>query len=148
MAGKAKTIIEEIEGIENVGVFHIRGQSHLEFRVDPEKCQRWGVTTADVNNVVGMALGAKPQSSMVEGEKLFDIAIRWPKRLRASEQSILDIPVDITNNTVAGGQPSLPPSALLGPAFGLNPLGFNVTMAALYGSQYQGTVNNVSATPR
>ena len=27
----------------NVGIFHVRGQSHLEFRVDPEKCQKWGV---------------------------------------------------------------------------------------------------------
>jgi len=37
---------------------------------------------------------------MVEGEKLFDVAVRWPKRLRASEKSILDIPVNITNNAV------------------------------------------------
>jgi cobalt-zinc-cadmium resistance protein CzcA len=58
-------------------------------RVDPEKCQRWGVMTADVNNVVASALGAKAMSSMVEGEKLFDIAIRWPKRLRNNETSIL-----------------------------------------------------------
>jgi hypothetical protein len=44
------------------------------------------------------------QSSMVEGEKLFDIAIRWPKRLRNNETSILDIPVDIINNTVVQSQ--------------------------------------------
>ena len=56
--------------------------------------------TADVNNVVSSALGAKALSSMVEGEKLFDIAVRWPKWRRSSETSILDIPVDIVNNTV------------------------------------------------
>ena len=84
----------------------------MEFRVDPEKCQRWGVMTADVNNVVSSALGARAQSSMVEGEKLFDIAIRWPKRLRGSETSILDIPVDIINNQVVLSQgPGVVPSA-------------------------------------
>jgi cobalt-zinc-cadmium resistance protein CzcA len=93
-----------------VGIFHIRGQSHLEFRVDPEKCQRWGVMTADVNNVVSSALGAAPQSNMVEGEKLFNIAIRWPKILRSNETAILDIPVDIINNQVVLSQgPSLVP---------------------------------------
>jgi cobalt-zinc-cadmium resistance protein CzcA len=112
LAVKAKNILQDIQGIENVGVFHIRGQSHMEFRVDPEKCERWGVMTADVNNVISSALGARAQSSMVEGEKLFDIAIRWPKRLRSSEASILDIPVDIINNQVIlSTGPSVVPSA-------------------------------------
>ncbi len=65
-----------------------------------QKCQKWGVSTADVNNVVSSAVGAKAMSSMVEGEKLFDISIRWPKWRRDSETSILDIPVDIINNQV------------------------------------------------
>jgi cobalt-zinc-cadmium resistance protein CzcA len=100
LATKVKNVLQGIPGIENVGTFHIRGQSHLEFRVDPEKCQRWGVMTADVNNVVSSALGAVAQTSMVEGEKRFDIAIRWPRGLRSNETSILDIPVDVVNNQV------------------------------------------------
>src|SRR5207253_3966237 len=112
LATRAKNVLIDIKGIENVGVFHIRGQSHMEFRVDPQKCERWGVMIADVNNVVSSALGARAQSSMVEGEKLFDIAIRWPKRLRGSETSILDIPVDIINNQVVLSQgPGVVPSA-------------------------------------
>ena len=98
LAEKAKNIMKDIPGIANVGIFHVRGQSHLEFRVDPEKCQKWGVMTADVNNVVSSAMGAKAMSSMVEGEKLFDISVRWPKWRRTDETSILDIPVDIINN--------------------------------------------------
>src|SRR5262249_22718495 len=100
LATRVKNVLQGIRGIENVGVFHIRGQSHLEFRIDPEKCQRWGVMAADVNNVVSSALGAVAQTSMVEGDKRFDIAIRWPKGLRSSETAILDIPVDIVNNQV------------------------------------------------
>ena len=121
LATKVKTVLQNVQGIENVGIFHIRGQSHLEFRVDPEKCQRWGVMTADVNNVVSSALGAKAMSSMVEGEKLFDIAIRWPKRLRSSEISTLDIPVDVISNQVVLPQgssfvPNASGTALPGPA--------------------------------
>jgi cobalt-zinc-cadmium resistance protein CzcA len=112
LATRVKNTLEQIRGIENVGIFHIRGQSHLEFRVDPEKCQKWGVTTADVNNVVSSALGAVAQTSMVEGEKRFDIAIRWPKWLRSYETAILDIPVDIINNQVVLPQgPGIVPQA-------------------------------------
>jgi heavy metal efflux system protein len=113
LAEKTKNILQQIPGIENVGIFHIRGQSHFEFRVDPEKCQRWGVQTADVNNVVTSALGGKALSSMVEGEKLFDISVRWPRRLRSSESDILEIPVDIANNTVIQNQgPGVIPSSI------------------------------------
>jgi cobalt-zinc-cadmium resistance protein CzcA len=113
LAAKTKTVLQQVRGIENVGIFHIRGQSHLEWRVDPDKCQRWGVQTADVNNVVTSALGARALSSMVEGEKLFDISVRWPKRLRNSETDILDIPVDIINNNVVQNQgPGIIPTSI------------------------------------
>jgi heavy metal efflux system protein len=124
LATQAKNILQSVPGVANVGIFHVRGTSHLEFLVDPQKCQKWGVSTADVNNVISTALAAQPQTSMVEGEKLFDISIRWPKWRRDSETSILDIPVDIINNQVvlpqgssftpnAGGHP-LPPPAVSG----------------------------------
>ena len=103
---KAKNLLQDIRGVANVGIFHVRGRSHLQFRVDPEKCQKWGVTTADVNNVVPTALGCPAMTSMVEGEKLFDISIRWPKWRRNDETSILDIPVDIINNQVVLAQGS------------------------------------------
>jgi cobalt-zinc-cadmium resistance protein CzcA len=131
--------LQEIQGIEDVGVFHIRGQSHLEFRVDPEKCQRWGVTTADVNNVIASALGAAPQSNMVEGEKLFPIAIRWPKRLRSSETSILDIPVDISNNQVVLPQ---------GPGVVPNPVGSATAPPSQVGTKADTTSPMSAQAPR
>jgi cobalt-zinc-cadmium resistance protein CzcA len=138
LAAKAKNILQDIQGIENVGIFHIRGQSHMEFRVDPVKCQRWGVMTADVNNVVSSALGAKALSSMVEGEKLFDISIRWPKWRRGSETSILDIPVDILNNTVALPQgPGVVPTAQ----------GVGLAAPSTVGTTAN-TANPISSTPR
>jgi heavy metal efflux system protein len=138
LATKAKNILESVEGIANVGIFHVRGTSHLEFRVDPEKCQKWGVTTADINSVVSSAIGAQPQSTMVEGEKLFDISIRWPKGLRSSETSILDIPVDIINNQVVLPQ---------GSGFTPSATGHALPVPDVSGSLAD-TSNPISAKPR
>jgi cobalt-zinc-cadmium resistance protein CzcA len=137
-AAKVQNELLQVQGIENVGVFHVRGQSHLEFRVDPVKCQRWGVSTLDVNNVVSSALGAKPLTSMVEGEKLFDISIRWPKRLRDNETSILDIPVDILNNTIVLSQ---------GPGVVPSPLGSGLATPSNKGTPAD-TSNPITSTPR
>jgi cobalt-zinc-cadmium resistance protein CzcA len=138
LATKAKQILQSVQGIANVGIFHVRGTSHLEFRVDPEKCQKWGVSTADVNNVVSSAMGAKPLSTMVEGEKLFDIAVRWPKWRRDNETSILDIPVDIINNQVVLAQ---------GSGFTPNARGHALPPPSVAGS-LANTANPISSTPR
>ncbi len=60
-------------GLQNVGLLSIQGQSHLEFRPDPEKCQRWGVQVADVINVAASAMGGQAVTQIVEGEKKFDL---------------------------------------------------------------------------
>jgi cobalt-zinc-cadmium resistance protein CzcA len=57
LADKTKTVLSGIQGIENVGVFHIMGQPNLEFPVDRTKCARWGFNVADVQNVIKSAVG-------------------------------------------------------------------------------------------
>jgi heavy metal efflux system protein len=147
LAAKVKERLEEVDengerkikGIENVGIFHIKGASNLEFRVDPDKCARYGVAVADVNNVVQTALGALASSSMIEGEKIFDIAVRWPRQKRGSETSILDDTfVDLSNNTVA--PPPTPNVNVSAPGTATQP-------PALHGTPIN-TQNNLSNTPR
>jgi cobalt-zinc-cadmium resistance protein CzcA len=138
LADRMKNKLRQVRGVENVGVFSIQGQTNLEFRVDLDKCKRWGVSAADVNNVVQTALGGKAFATMIEGEKQFDIAVRWPGWRRGSETSILDIPVDVTNNTVL---------LAAGPGVNPNPLGTGVAPPPKAGSQTD-TSNPISSTPR
>ncbi|MGO9113738.1 MAG: efflux RND transporter permease subunit [Thermoguttaceae bacterium] len=138
LAAQAKNIMQAIPGLEDVGVFNVLGQSHLAFRVDPIKCQRWGVQVADVNNVVGSALGAKAMTEMIEGEKFFDVSIRWPAWRRGSETSILDIPIDVGNNQVVQPQ---------GPGFTPSATGTSQAPPAIAGT-LAGTANPLSNTPR
>src|SRR5262249_46760403 len=83
-----------VRGIENVGIFRILGQTNLDLRSDPKKCAYWGVAVGDVNNVI-QAVGGQPFTRMVEGEKTYDLILRWPWQLRNSEYAILNLPVDI-----------------------------------------------------
>src|SRR5208282_4144912 len=38
---QAEHILQKVDGLQDVELLSIQGQSHLEFRPDPEKCQRW-----------------------------------------------------------------------------------------------------------
>jgi cobalt-zinc-cadmium resistance protein CzcA len=149
LADDVKARLEGIRGIENVGVFHVQGQPNMEFPVDRKKCKLWGVNVADVENVVQSAVAGKAMTQMVEGEKVFDITLRWPERLRDSEEAILKIPVDITNNQVTGGTvPSVAQTPLTGQATGVSSIGSSITMPSQFGNVLNANLNNIGGTPR
>ena len=75
---------------------------------------------------------------MIEGEKRFDVSIRWPAWRRGSETAILDIPVDVGNNQVVQPQ---------GPGFAPSATGTGQAPPALGGSLAK-TANPLSNTPR
>jgi cobalt-zinc-cadmium resistance protein CzcA len=144
-----KAELDKIEGVENVGVFRIMGQPNLEFTVDRYKCRFWSVSVQDVLSAIKIAVGGNAVSQMVEGEKTFDVALRWPERLRGSEQAILDVPVEVTNNTVTPGMtPSLPATPVSGPAVGVSTIGTVVPMPTLLGNVFNAAINNLSTVPR
>jgi Cu/Ag efflux pump CusA len=90
--------LRRIQGVEDVRSVDGVGATRLDFRVDLPKCRKWGVSADDVNTVLQAALDGKASSTMIEGEKQFDIRVRWPHWRRANETSILDLPVDVLNN--------------------------------------------------
>jgi cobalt-zinc-cadmium resistance protein CzcA len=101
LAEQVKLTLASVPGIKEVGVFAIKGQSNLEFAIDRDKCALWNVSVDDVQNVLQTAVGGKAFSQMVEGERKFDIALRWPEHLREHEDVILDIPVEVAKRHVS-----------------------------------------------
>jgi cobalt-zinc-cadmium resistance protein CzcA len=138
IAADVKNILTGIDGIQDVAIYHIKGQSNLEFRVDLDKCARWGVSAADVNNLIQSAVGGQPLTQMIEGEKRFDVTLRWPLAQRSSETSILDMQVDVSNNQVV---------PVLGPGFSPSATGSGMAAPSKTGSMAE-TANPLSNTPR
>jgi cobalt-zinc-cadmium resistance protein CzcA len=141
LAEKTKIELTKIKGLHDVGLYRIMGQSNFEFVVDKEKCKRWGVMVADVNAVIDNVVHGKSQTQMVEGEKLFDVTLRWPFVRRQDQSSILDIPVDIINNTLTSGlAPSAQQTTTTGPSTG--PAMTSVPRPAQGGGIYLGNYSN------
>jgi cobalt-zinc-cadmium resistance protein CzcA len=148
LADKVKERMQKINGIADVGVFRIKGQTNLEFPIDREKCARWNVNVSDVQNVLQTAVGGKAFTQMIEGEKTFDIALRLPEKYRSNKSAILDIPVEVTNNVTGGGPSSVGSTPMTGSSTGLSPLGTSQSMPSLTGNMFNGTLNNLSNSPR
>jgi cobalt-zinc-cadmium resistance protein CzcA len=136
IAESVKSAVAKVRGVANVGVFHIQGQTNLEFPVDRAKCSRWNVAVADVQAVLQTAVGGKAFTQMVEGERTYDVSLRWPERLRNDEEAILNIPVDVANNQVTGPPiPGQSPTPVTGGGTGVSASGTSLSPPALTGSQ-------------
>ncbi|MDX1945754.1 MAG: efflux RND transporter permease subunit [Pirellulaceae bacterium] len=141
VADQLQQRLRQIPGITSVGVFRVQGQPNLELPIDPNKCNYWAVSVEDVNAVIQTAVGGKPCTRMIEGEKRFDIALRFPEHLRSSEASILEIPVDVYNNRVTG-----PPSGRASDR--LAATGTDAETPSLVGTSLAPEFNTFAAAPR
>ncbi len=93
--------IETVQGIKDVGILRNIGQPELNILLDEEKMAIYGITKAEAQAVIEMAIGGKTATQKYEGEKKFEIRIRYDKDYRKNEEDILMLMIPtITGNRV------------------------------------------------
>jgi heavy metal efflux system protein len=85
--------MEQVKGMEDLGIFHIVGQPNLNIKVDRAKAARYGLNTGDVNAVVQAALAGAVASTVLESDRQFNLTVRLAPRYRDSIEKIGDVPV-------------------------------------------------------
>jgi cobalt-zinc-cadmium resistance protein CzcA len=90
-------ILKGVNGITDLGVLRNMGQPELQINLNQEKMAQYGVTAADANAVIEMAIGGKAATQIYEGERKFDLRIRYPEDFRSNLQAIGDLRVPTLN---------------------------------------------------
>jgi heavy metal efflux system protein len=65
----------------------------LNIKVDRAKAGRYGLNSGDVNSVLQAAIGGAVATTVLESERQFDVAVRYPPEYRDSIEKIRDIKV-------------------------------------------------------
>lgn len=116
-ANKVIAQIKDVPGIKDVGILRNVGQPEMSVVLDEEKMAIYGVTKAEAQAVIEMTIGGKTVTQKYEGEKKFDIRIRYDKDFRKNEDDILMLMIP----TITGNQIPLKEVAVVkqitGPAF-------------------------------
>ena len=81
-------VLKTINGIGDLGVIKNIGQPELDIDLDQGKMAMYGVSTADANAVIEMAIGGKAVTQLYEGVQRFDIRVRFPEAFRETENDI------------------------------------------------------------
>jgi cobalt-zinc-cadmium resistance protein CzcA len=99
---KAQEIFEvmrRIRGVADLGIFRSLGQPNLRIVPDRVACGRYGINVGDVGAVVQAAIGGQAVTQVYEGERHFDLTVRWRLEDRKNLAVIRDIPVPTPDGT-------------------------------------------------
>lgn len=83
--------IQDIQGVEDVNVFRSIGLPELQIKLDESRMARYAVSMADAQSVAEMAIGGKAATQFYEGERIFDVRLRFQKEYRDNEDKIGNI---------------------------------------------------------
>jgi heavy metal efflux system protein len=87
--------MQQVRGVEDLGVFWVRGQPNLNIKVDREKAA-----------VVQAALGGAVATTLLEADRQFNVTVRLPPEYRSSLEAVRNIKVGFT--TPAGNNAYIP----------------------------------------
>lgn len=92
-ANEIYDIMKNIKGVEDLGVIKNIGQPEMRIELDENKMALYGVTTADANAIIEMAIGGKAVTQIYEGERKFQLRLRYEEQYRNNTEAISNLMV-------------------------------------------------------
>ncbi|MDP2384578.1 MAG: CusA/CzcA family heavy metal efflux RND transporter [Nitrospirota bacterium] len=96
-ATEIEHVMQKVRGVKDLGIFRLVGQPNLLIQVDREASARYGLQVSDVNAVVQAAVGGQAVTQVYEGERLFDLVVRFLPEFRQDVAAIGNILVSTPN---------------------------------------------------
>ncbi|WP_083469445.1 efflux RND transporter permease subunit [Methylobacterium variabile] len=88
-------ILRSLEGAADVKVEEAVGLPFLEIKIDRREIARRGLSLADVQDVIGTAIGGKDAGLVFEGDRRFNIVVRLADGVRGDIEALKNLPVPL-----------------------------------------------------
>jgi len=98
-ANDIQQVMKTVPGVADLAVFGELGQPNLLIQIDRERAARYGVLPSDVNGVVQAAIGGQAVTQVLDGERRFDVVVRFLPQFRDEVEAIGGIPVNTPSGT-------------------------------------------------
>ena len=85
------SIMSNIRGVEDLGLFRVIGQPNLTFAVDRQAAARFGINVADVQDAIQTAVGGNAMSQVLQGEARYDLVLRYQRPYRDTRETIENV---------------------------------------------------------
>ncbi len=90
---QVEATVKAVPGTRSAYAERVRGGRYIEVRIDRIRAARFGLSLADVQQVVALAIGGENIGETVEGLQRFPINLRYPRELRDSVDKLEVLPI-------------------------------------------------------
>lgn len=102
-------ILQSIPGASDVKVEQTQGLPVMNININREAIARLGLSVADVQEVIAIAIGGRQAGQVYQGDRRFDLVVRMPDELRRDLTALRNLPVPLPAYQPHGTQSHLDP---------------------------------------
>ncbi|KPU90620.1 metal transporter [Variovorax paradoxus] len=93
LTGKIQGVLAKVPGISDLAAEANKGKPQLVIKVNREAAARYGINADEILEVVQSGIGGSAVSTLIDGTKRFEIAVRLSDEFRVNPASIASIPI-------------------------------------------------------
>ena len=95
IAGQVQAVVQGVPGAADTKTEQVSGLPVLTVKLNRPALARLGVSVADVQGIVEVAVGGKNAGLIFEGDRRFDLIVRLPEHLRSDIEAIRNLPIPV-----------------------------------------------------
>lgn len=93
LAAELQGVLGKVPGVADLSLEANKGKPQLVLKVNRQEAARYGINADEILEVVQAGIGGKAVSTLIDGVRRFDIAVRLDAPFRDSVQAISNIPI-------------------------------------------------------
>ncbi len=95
IANQVMEVMNGVRGIVDLAIYRSLGKPNVLITPDRVACERYGLNVGDVNAAVQAAIGGQAVTQVLQGDRNFNLVVRWKKPFRSSLGAIRQIRVTL-----------------------------------------------------
>jgi len=95
IASELVALLETVPGASDVTIDQEPPLPQIQVRVNREAAARFGINIADIATIIESGIGGKAVSTLFIGDRVYDIAVRFPESVRSSSDAIGSLTVTL-----------------------------------------------------
>ena len=95
VATKVQAVVQGVPGAADVRTEQVSGLPMLTVKPNRGALARYGISLADLQEAVEIAVGGKEAGLLFEGDRRFDIVVRLPEHLRIDIDALASLPIPV-----------------------------------------------------
>ncbi|HUN65039.1 MAG TPA: CusA/CzcA family heavy metal efflux RND transporter [Bacteroidota bacterium] len=84
-------VVRTIPGATEFGIEQENNQAQLSVDIDRQAAARYGINVSDIQKMIEAAIGGKPVSTLYDGNRRFDIVVRYESEYRATIDAVKNL---------------------------------------------------------